>query len=213
MQLRTHGLWPDSVKPYPVLPLATSTARIRPCCIEEEGGEGWGRLRPLPPQGRLLDDASACLNIVPGIFLLSIDSVSFNQSLYVPKLCSSRNAGHILCLSSGQTALLSSRYEKISSGSKCSKGVKVWFQFWHSLATVAFPSWCHSLAHNSQATCSRTEHNQVRHESLWLNNMLVLLYLSFYPTFIPYTDQTCLYGGILSQYYYKMVKGTLSLDS
>ncbi|KAA8594546.1 hypothetical protein FQN60_011681 [Etheostoma spectabile] len=37
MQLRTHGLWPDSVKPYPVLPLATSTARIRPCWIEEEG--------------------------------------------------------------------------------------------------------------------------------------------------------------------------------
>ncbi|KAG7222922.1 hypothetical protein INR49_015949 [Caranx melampygus] len=52
MQLRTHGLWPDSVKPYPVLPLATSTARIRPCWMEEAGG-GWSKFSPLPPHGRV----------------------------------------------------------------------------------------------------------------------------------------------------------------
>lgn len=69
--------------------------------------------------------------------------------------------GHIQCVSSCQTSQLSSCYEKVRSSSKCSRGVKVWPQFWHSAATVTFPSWCHSQL-DSRAQVPAAQHTRTR---------------------------------------------------
>lgn len=116
-------------------------------------GGGWWRLGQVEPTsttpttrapfGWCIPLPEHCARELPLVHWFSKNSISHYTS---PGSAQAGTWDISDCLSSCQTALLSGCYEKMSSSSKCSRGVKARPHFWHSLATVAFPSWCHSLS-------------------------------------------------------------------